>query len=562
MTTLNVGQQTSVDVQPGQALTVTGPGVAWIIGYDTERNPQNVTIYSGDRDAVVGPFTDVRILAIQCRLGTVETNVQRASTGSAITVVMVQAALAAAGYTDGATRAGNTATLVAELQKIGLLPAPVTPPPVAPGALANVMILGDGDSKAPEMMASMRRAAERNGLDIDWSGRNQGPEGMGVGGSTAEAILASPRKENTIAAIKTYTDAGRVVDIALHTWTNVGGQSGTPQQVIDTLTRIHNEIYRASKVRYMYLSSINPNQGDGSANEVIRQKNAALQQYALDNSSDCVFVDEEAYLIDPNPANTTRKAIPYTYNGTTGAPANSVFRDQLHKSGNGNFVASFAYDAPMKARHTKTAALVLANGNAYGPSNLKGNLGGGSLRTVSGPPADILQNLNMSGDATATWSTGSVTIPSDTGYLPAGTYPTARLTFSGTTGVFSTGLGAAIGLSQFYQTLNPSLGAGAIAKSGALVRFNNVVGLMGWAVGCVDPSFGYDAGASNANTSVSPLPEVIFGMVDGIYFLDGAPRTVNDIGQLRTYTNFYLGSNIPVSGSIDFIIANFIRKVN
>ncbi|GAA3708632.1 hypothetical protein GCM10022268_17440 [Sphingomonas cynarae] len=424
-------------------------------------------------------------------------------------------------------------------------------------ALANVMIVGDGDSKTPEMLYAMRRAAERNGLDIDWSGTNQGPEGAGVGGSTSTQMVMDARIASTVAKLKPYTDAGRILDIAVHSCTN-GAEPAADN--VANYEKYYQQVFKAVGGRCLYVSSVNPDSVGGGRYTRVRETNIALRAWC-DTKKDAVFVDEEPYLIDPDPANTEGRAIPYTFRAGGGAPANSVMRDTVHKSQNGSFRASFAYDAPMKARHTQIAPLVVANSNAYSSTNLRGNLGGPAQRTVAGPPGDLIFDAKTSGSATFTWSTSSVVVPASVGFIQPGTFSAARLSFGGTTAEYATGLGASPGFSQFYQSLSPRLSDDARVRGGILLRFNDVRGLMGWSIGA-GAWFGQETGSANANTSTSPLAEVIYDPVSGFYFLDTNTFPAGDKGLAQALMGLRFGPNVAISGSVDILIANYLRKVN
>jgi len=443
----------------------------------------------------------------------------------------------------------------------------------------------NGDSKAEELADSLRWAASLRCLDVDaWTGRTGNAGGYGIGGSPTNSAgggapgLTNPARMATeLAAYKQLVALGYTVDEWLGTATN-DGAALTPEQTLANYRKHHNEVVRAAGLRRMVIRGLDPKSTTASDNRQLYALNRLLQQYVAENPADTAYVDSTNYLLDPSVDNVNGFPTPYTYFGTgtaPPAPVGSFMRDYVHKSNYGCFAAGKAVGALAAKLYPRRGLPVLSQVGEYSSGTLRGNLGGAARRTVKvgggtnaydwaggtgsitgTPPPGIVLQGEGGGTFSMAWAAENITVSTDDDVLPRGVYPTAALSFSGSTGARAS-YGATAIIGEFPVTYDPAIPAGTLLSAGALIYLNAVVGLMGVRVNV--PGVGiFGVGVTAASASPSPLAEVIAEPITGFMHLEaivGAAPSSMANGKVELV--FYFAPNRSVGGKANLIVPGY-----
>lgn len=440
------------------------------------------------------------------------------------------------------------------------------------GRQTPVHCLFDGDSKFAEIKVGLQWMVAFEGLDVSFDGGE-----LGVGGSnsgTGAGNLLSPARLATARdALDAHSAAGRTVDYYLTIGTNDTSANLPPATVLANIRKFHEQYLRPqSCFRYLILVSVDPRApGTAAGASYIHTINRLYDDYALSNPFDVRFIDTTGVLIDPALANANGYPMPF---GATAAPmpAGAVTDDGLHCSNYGKYLKRFAV-APLRDLYRRkpmrslsralAAAGPMATGANMVPDGRTVAIGGTNTLTNEGtgavtgtPPVGFTLSGTIDGTLGVSFAVSTVTVATDGGLIPRGTWPSVRATFSGTSGANTTGIALSI-------VANPdsTIAIGDVVTAGALVNFNALTGLLGISVTANNPSAvrGVTIGATSVN--FSPLAQAITQGLSGPCLLEGddAPATASQNAFFQTL-NLYLPPNTAISGSVD-LLAIFAERI-
>ncbi|KQS03002.1 hypothetical protein ASG11_00915 [Sphingomonas sp. Leaf357] len=440
------------------------------------------------------------------------------------------------------------------------------------GRHAPVHCLFDGDSKYAEIKTGLQWMAAFEGLDLRFDGGE-----LGIGGSTsgtgAGNLLSPARLATARTVLDAHSAAGRTIDYYLTIGTNDTSANLPPATVLANIRKFHEQVLRPQGCfRYLVLVSVDPRSpGSATGASYIHTINRLYDEYALANPLDVLFVDTTGMLIDPALANANGYPIPF---GATAAPmpAGAVTDDGLHCSNYGKYLKRFAV-APLrdlyrrKPARSLSRALAAAGPNGSGANMVPGGrtveIGGTISLTNNGtgamtgtPPAGFTLSGTIDGTLGVGFAASTVTVATDGGLIPRGTWPCVRASFSGTSGANTTGIAISI-------VANPdrTIEIGDLVTSGALVNFNALTGILGIAVTANNPGAvsGVTIGATGVNGS--PLAQAIVQAIDGPMLLEGddVPASSAQNAFFQTL-NLYLPPNTAISGSVD-LLAIFAERI-
>lgn len=423
----------------------------------------------------------------------------------------------------------------------------------------------DGDSKAGEIKAGLRWMAYFEGLDVRFDGGD-----LGVGGSnsgTGGSNLLSPARLATMQALlETHSTAGRTVDYFLTIGTNDMSANLSPAGTVANVRKLHNAYLRPHDCfRYLILVSVDPRSSGSETVSRIHTVNRLYGEYARANPFDVLFVDTTGVMLDPALANVAGNPLPF---GATTAPmpAGAVTDDGLHCSNHGKYLKRFA-TLPLRDLYRRKPARNLSRALAISRPNATGaNMVGADGRIVAAHGTDRLTNSGtglvtglpptgstltgtIDGNAGVDFAPSTVVVTDHGGLVPNGTWPSVRVTLSGTTGTATSALTL-----SWLATPDAMIALGDVVTAGVLVHFNACTGLLGLDVRANNPAAVSGAQAGAAMVGVSPAAQAIVEPLQGAMLLEGddAPATSSQNAFFLSLS-LYLPSNTALSGSIDLL---------
>lgn len=421
----------------------------------------------------------------------------------------------------------------------------------------KVGVIADGDSKFDEPRVALRHLAFKHNLDIDFSA-----PGQGVGGSfLADVVGNASRLASTRAAITAALANTPVLDYWLSSTTNDGSIGF--DEVYAQLKIIHNTLLRPLGVRYFVLRATPPQLSTAHDPRSRRGKIAAMYQYARDNPYDCLFFDENNYMIDMASANGDPI-------GTAGGYAfPSVARDGTHYT---NYGITRLADLPAlvtlaRSIYRPRLLPILGqndgftndtngkNGNLIGPRGRMIALGGGSTLTGATVTGSAPLGWNLAGHAeglTLAFSTiAEVPFMLSQYGLPG--IPGVRLRITGTN---TSGAGTQPVIKFDAGFNNPTMPSEVTIGGNLLFAMTNTVGVTG--VG---------AGGGNLSGLIGQNSFTQYGLNDqmapqsGVFCVNLGTATLSGQYNFVPEMNVY----IPVGGVVDATIDLLVyeqRKVN
>lgn len=423
-----------------------------------------------------------------------------------------------------------------------------------PVAARKTTLIGDGDSKGAEFfeavtwaMARLRIDGRPKRVDLHISATNSGS-----GGPSPQHLLYPARLTNIASTIAAEVAAGQTVDYALKIGTN-DLTVNPPATIMANVRKLHETVLRPGGVRCLLLIGVDP-RNDANYNTLSASVNELYRIYAQANPHDVIYVDTTHWLIDPNPANTLGRFIPYT--AVTGlGNYNSGFQDGVHMDNVGKFKINPAFD-PYLLRyyrqgviHDLSQADVWVNTTALNGRVLANSrtvaLGGtldanaSTALTVTGTPP--LGYILQSSTAAATGLTVAFTV-AECAYLNAlyGTtgFKCVNMAFSGTAAA-DVKLTMDAGLDLYRPTAETLLEW--------TIGFNNLQNLC-------------QLGSQNQWDTLGPLGVTGVGLVpypniNGLYDFETEIVTRASPFPNNTHSTFFFQfkSGLAVTGSVDLI---------